>query len=121
MKITTIIGTRPEAIKLAPVILAMKADIRFNCRVCVTAQHREMFDQVLEVFDIKPDKDLNLMQPDQTLAAFTSRALKALDQWFREEKPDLVLVQGDTTTVFCAALTPPTVQSLSALSSVAGG
>lgn len=103
-KIAVIFGTRPEAIKLAPVILALQADFRFECRVCVTAQHREMLDQVLEVFKIVPDHDLNLMQPDQTLADLTARAIKAIDGWLSAEKPDLVLVQGDTTTVFCAAL-----------------
>jgi UDP-N-acetylglucosamine 2-epimerase (non-hydrolysing) len=104
MKISVIFGTRPEAIKLAPVILALKADGHFECRVCVTAQHREMLDQVLEVFEIAPDYDLNLMKSDQTLADLTARAIKAIDGWLKKEKPDLVLVQGDTTTVFCAAL-----------------
>jgi UDP-N-acetylglucosamine 2-epimerase (non-hydrolysing) len=103
-KISFIFGTRPEAIKLAPVILALKADGHFDCRVCVTAQHREMLDQVLEVFDIRPDVDLNLMQPNQTLAGLTAKAITAIDGYLTEEKPDMVIVQGDTTTVFCAAL-----------------
>jgi UDP-N-acetylglucosamine 2-epimerase (non-hydrolysing) len=103
-KISVIFGTRPEAIKLAPVILALKADKHFDCRVCVTAQHREMLDQVLEVFDIKPDVDLNLMQPNQTLAGLTAKAITAIDGYLAEEKPDMVIIQGDTTTVFCAAL-----------------
>lgn len=103
-KIVVIFGTRPEAIKLAPVILALKADPRFNCRVCVTAQHREMLDQVLRVFGIVPDVDLNLMLPNQTLAGLTVRAIEALNYYLAEEKPDMVMVQGDTTTVFCAAL-----------------
>lgn len=103
-KIAVVFGTRPEAIKLAPVILALKADPRFECRVCVTAQHREMLDQVLQTFGIIPDVDLNLMQPNQNLAGLTARTIEALDLYFTTEKHDLVMVQGDTTTVFCAAL-----------------
>jgi len=103
-KISVIFGTRPEAIKLAPVILALKADPQFDCRVCVTAQHREMLDQVLQAFEIVPDVDLNLMQPNQTLAGLTARAIESLDRYLSEEQPDMVMVQGDTTTVFCAAL-----------------
>ena len=103
-KISVVFGTRPEAIKLAPVILALKADPQFDCRVCVTAQHREMLDQVLQTFEIVPDVDLNLMQPNQTLAGLTARAIESLDLYFSAEKPDMVMVQGDTTTVFCAAL-----------------
>ncbi len=103
-KIAVVFGTRPEAIKLAPVILALKADQRFDCRVCITAQHREMLDQVLRVFQITPDHDLNLMQPDQTLADLTARAIKGVDGYLKTEKPDMLLVQGDTTTVFSAAL-----------------
>jgi len=104
VKISVIFGTRPEAIKLAPVILALKGEPVVECRVCVTAQHREMLDQVLEVFEIKPDVDLDLMQRDQTLAELTARTIEAVDQYLATEKPDLVLVQGDTTTVFCATL-----------------
>lgn len=104
MKVSVIFGTRPEAIKLAPVILALRRDPGFECRICVTAQHRELLDQVLEVFEIKPDVDLNLMRPNQTLGGFTSRAIEAIDGYLAKEKPQLVLVQGDTTTVFCAAL-----------------
>lgn len=103
-KISVVFGTRPEAIKLAPVILALKADPQFDCRICVTAQHREMLDQVLQTFEIVPDVDLNLMQPNQTLAGLTARAIESLDLYFSAEKPDMVMVQGDTTTVFCAAL-----------------
>lgn len=102
--ISVILGTRPEAIKLAPVILALRADPRFRCRVCVTAQHRQMLDQALTLFGITPDVDLNLMRRNQTLAGFTSRAIKALEGYLANEKPDLVLVQGDTTTVFAASL-----------------
>jgi len=104
MKLTFIFGTRPEAIKLAPVILALKAHPQFECHVCVTAQHREMLDQVLDVFEIKPDVDLNLMQPNQTLAGLTAKAITAIDAYLTDYKPDMVIVQGDTTTVFCAAL-----------------
>lgn len=86
-KICVIFGTRPEAIKLAPVILALKQHPMFNCRVCVTAQHREMLDQVLEVFDILPDTDMNLMKPNQTLAELTSRAIESLDKYMVNEKP----------------------------------
>ncbi len=103
-KVSIIFGTRPEAIKLAPVILAMRRDAEFECRVCVTAQHRELLDQVLEAFQIEPDVDLDLMQPNQTLGGLTSRAIEALDAYLANEKPQLVLVQGDTTTVFCATL-----------------
>jgi len=104
MKISVIFGTRPEAIKLAPVILALRSDPRFECRVCITAQHREMLDQVLDVFQIIPDTDLNLMRPNQTLSSLTASAVTALDEYLAAEKPDLVLVQGDTTTVFVASL-----------------
>jgi UDP-N-acetylglucosamine 2-epimerase (non-hydrolysing) len=103
-KISVIFGTRPEAIKLAPVILALKEHPDFECHVCVTAQHRQMLDQVLEVFEISPDVDLDLMKPNQTLAGLTSRAVSGIDQYLAEYKPDMILVQGDTTTVFSAAL-----------------
>lgn len=103
-KVSVIFGTRPEAIKLAPVVLALKRDPFFKCRVCVTAQHREMLDSVLDVFRIVPDADLNLMQHNQSLAGLTGRAIQALDEYLAKEDPDLVLVQGDTTTVFCATL-----------------
>ena len=100
-----VFGTRPEAIKMAPVIRKLQGRSHaFETQVCVTAQHREMLDQVLEVFSIRPDFDLNLMAPRQTLAGFASRALTAMDLLFRRQKPDLVLVQGDTTTTFIAAL-----------------
>ncbi len=102
--IAVIFGTRPEAVKLAPVILALRQQPAAECRVCVTAQHRNMLDQVLEVFGIKPDTDLNLMQPNQTLGAFTGRAVTALDRYLADTQPHLAIVQGDTTTVFCAAL-----------------
>jgi len=104
IKTALIFGTRPEAIKLCPLVMAMREDPDFEPRVCVTAQHRSMLDQVLDVFDVSPDADLDLMIPDQTLAGLTSRAVAAIDSYLEIEKPDLVIVQGDTTTVLCAAL-----------------
>jgi len=104
MKITVILGTRPEAIKLAPVILALRRDPAVECRVCVTGQHRQMLEQALDVFGIAPDTDLGVMRPNQTLAQLTVRAIEALEGHFSQDQPDLVLVQGDTTTAFCAAL-----------------
>ena len=103
-KISVIFGTRPEAIKLAPVILELKKRRDIACHVCVTAQHRQMLDQVMDIFDIVPDEDLNLMRPNQSLSGLTSRALEAIDGYLTTEKPDAVIVQGDTTTVFSAAL-----------------
>jgi UDP-N-acetylglucosamine 2-epimerase (non-hydrolysing) len=103
-KIALIFGTRPEAIKLAPVILALKEDARFTVEVCVTAQHRSMLDQVLEIFSITPDADLNIMKPNQSLAEITSNAITSIDGYLKSSKPDIVLVQGDTTTVLAAAL-----------------
>lgn len=103
-KIAVIFGTRPEAIKLCPVVLALKASPAFDCRVCVTGQHREMLQQVLDVFGVAPDNDLELMQPNQTLGGLTSRAIAALDEYLGEERPDIVVVQGDTTTVLAGAL-----------------
>lgn len=103
-KISVIFGTRPEAIKLAPVVLELKGRSDVACRVCVTAQHRQMLDQVLDVFGIVPDVDLDLMRPNQSLGGLTARAIEALDHYLAEDRPDVVLVQGDTTTVFCAAL-----------------
>ncbi len=103
-KISIIFGTRPEAIKLAPVILELKKYCELEINICVTAQHREMLDQVLEVFNIKPDVDLNIMKANQSLSELTHRAIKLLDEYFLEHKPDIILVQGDTTTVFAASL-----------------
>jgi UDP-N-acetylglucosamine 2-epimerase (non-hydrolysing) len=103
MKILSIFGTRPEAIKLAPVLAALNKR-KVTSRVCVTAQHRQMLDQVLALFSIRPDYDLAIMQPDQSLAELTARALTKLDEVLRAEQPDWVLVQGDTTTVMVAAL-----------------
>lgn len=99
-------GTRPEAIKLVPLVLEFqRRPSEFNSIVCVTGQHREMLDQVLDLFDIKANHDLNLMAPNQTLGLITSRAVAGLDQVFDETKPDIAIVQGDTTTAFCGALT----------------
>ena len=104
-KILLIFGTRPEAIKLCPVIRGLREHPhKFDVKVCVTAQHRGMLDQVLEAFDIKPDHDLDLMLPGQTLFQSTSRILAALEPVLSAERPDMVLVQGDTTTTLCGAL-----------------
>lgn len=103
-RVSLVFGTRPEAIKMAPVILALRNDPDLEPHVCVTAQHREMLDQVLEVFGIVPDADLDLMRPNQTLAGLTARAVDGVDGYLYLAQPDLVLVQGDTTTVFSAAL-----------------
>lgn len=103
-KIAVIFGTRPEAIKLCPVVLKFLGSPEFDCKVCVTGQHREMLQQVLDVFGVRPDKDLALMRPNQTLGGLTSRAIAALDGYLAEEKPDIVMVQGDTTTVLSGAL-----------------
>ena len=104
MKILSIFGTRPEAIKMAPVVRALAAAEGIESRVCVTAQHREMLDQVLGLFEIKPDVDLDLMRPNQTLAGLTASVFTHLDPVLEDIKPDWVLVQGDTTTVMAAAL-----------------
>jgi UDP-N-acetylglucosamine 2-epimerase (non-hydrolysing) len=103
-KVAIIFGTRPEAIKLAPVILAFQRQADFRAVVCTTAQQRQMPEQVLQFFGIKPDYDLDLMQEDQTLAQFSSRAIFALDAFLRDVDPDMVLAQGDTTTLLCASL-----------------
>ncbi len=104
MKILFVFGTRPEAIKLAPVIRCLREDPRFDARVAVTAQHRTMLDQVLAAFTIQPDHDLNVMQAGQTLAESASRILAALEPVLEAERPDCVVVQGDTTSTFCGAL-----------------
>jgi UDP-N-acetylglucosamine 2-epimerase (non-hydrolysing) len=104
-KILLIFGTRPEAIKLCPVIRSLREHPdRFDVKVCVTAQHREMLDQVLEAFGVQPDHDLDLMLPGQTLFQSTSRILAGLEKVLESERPALVIVQGDTTTTFCGAL-----------------
>ena len=104
-KVLLIFGTRPEAIKLCPVIRVLREHpSRFHVRVCVTAQHREMLDQVLEAFQVQPDYDLDLMTPGQTLFSSTSRILAGLEPVMKTESPDLVIVQGDTTTTLCGSL-----------------
>ncbi len=104
VKVLTVFGTRPEAIKMAPLVHALAADERFESRCCVTAQHREMLDQVLELFKITPDYDLNLMKAGQTLPEITSRILLEFTPVLQEFKPDVVLVHGDTATTFAASL-----------------
>lgn len=103
-KILCVVGTRPEAIKMAPVILALKNEAWASVRVLATAQHRHMLDQVLSFFKIEPDIDLNIMRPNQALTTLTARLLLDLDDVLHAEKPDVVLVQGDTTTVMTVAL-----------------
>lgn len=103
-KIITIFGTRPEAIKMAPLVKELEKREGIQSMVCVTAQHREMLDQVLEFFEITPDFDLNIMQSKQTLTGITNRVLEGLEEVFKNEKPDMILVHGDTTTTFSGAL-----------------
>ena len=105
IKVMSIFGTRPEAIKMAPLVLELKKrPEQFEAIVTVTAQHREMLDQVLKIFNITPDYDLNIMKERQTLAQITTRALEGLDKVMQETKPDIVLVHGDTTTTFASSL-----------------
>lgn len=104
MKIISVFGTRPEAIKMAPLVKILEDCPDIESQVLVTAQHREMLDQVLHLFDIRPDYDLNIMRHGQTLAGITTSALEGICHILHEEKPDLVLVHGDTTTTFVAAL-----------------
>lgn len=103
-KIITIFGTRPEAIKMAPLVKELEKREGIESKVCVTAQHREMLDQVLELFDITPDFDLNIMKSKQTLTGITNKVLEGLEEVFTKEKPDMILVHGDTTTTFSGAL-----------------
>ena len=103
-KVITIFGTRPEAIKMAPLVKELERREQIESKVCVTAQHREMLDQVLELFDIKPDFDLNIMETKQTLTGITNKVLEGLEEVFKEEKPDMILVHGDTTTTFAGSL-----------------
>jgi UDP-N-acetylglucosamine 2-epimerase (non-hydrolysing) len=104
-KIAVIFGTRPDTIKMAPIIQEIKKNSKhFELLTIATAQHRQMLDQVLQVFEIKPDYDLNIMKPKQTLASITKNTIEELDNVFSKEKPDMVLVQGDTTTTFVGSL-----------------
>ncbi len=105
IKVLTVFGTRPEAIKMAPVVKALKEEKnKIDSKVCVTAQHREMLDQVLHTFSISPDYDLNIMETNQTLSSITTKVLKGLEKILLKEKPDIVLVHGDTTTAMATAL-----------------
>jgi len=104
IKVMTVFGTRPEAIKMAPLIKELESCKEIQSIVAVTAQHRQMLDQVLEIFDITPDYDLNIMQAGQTLSDITTRALNGLDKVIKEAKPDIILVHGDTSTTFAGAL-----------------
>lgn len=103
-KIMTVFGTRPEAIKMAPLVKALEYDAELEPMIVVTAQHREMLDSVLHTFNIKPHYDLNIMKEDQTLSDITSRAMTKLEDVIKKERPDMVLVHGDTTTTFSGAL-----------------
>jgi UDP-N-acetylglucosamine 2-epimerase (non-hydrolysing) len=104
IKVMTIFGTRPEAIKMAPLIKRLQKCTNIEPSVCVTGQHREMLDQVLALFNIKPDYDLNIMKEKQTLTGITNRTLIGLESIFKNTKPDIILVHGDTTTTFAASL-----------------
>lgn len=104
IKVMCVFGTRPEAIKMAPLVKELKRREKIDCTLCVTAQHREMLDQVLHAFDLIPDHDLNIMKQGQSLADVTTRALLGLQEVMRQERVDIVLVHGDTTTTFAGAL-----------------
>lgn len=104
MKVLSIFGTRPETVKMAPIVRALEEDPRFQSKICVTAQHRQMMDQFLQVFGLEPDHDLNIMAPQQDLFDITSKALLGLREILILENPDLVLVQGDTTTTLAGAM-----------------
>ena len=104
LKTLCVFGTRPEAIKIAPLALALAADERFDAQVCVTGQHREMLDQVLDLFGLKPDYDLNIMKPGQDLSDVTTAILQGMKAVFSEFRPDIVLVHGDTATTFATTL-----------------
>ncbi|WP_094549094.1 non-hydrolyzing UDP-N-acetylglucosamine 2-epimerase [Petroclostridium xylanilyticum] len=104
IKVMTIFGTRPEAIKMAPLVKELERCQQIRSIVCVTAQHREMLDQVLDIFEIQPDYDLDIMQQRQSLIGITTRALEGLDEVIRKVQPDIVLVHGDTTTTFAGSL-----------------
>ena len=104
MRILSIFGTRPEAVKMAPIVKEIERTPGLESLVCVTAQHRQMLDQVLRLFEIEADVDLNLMQPGQMLSGLTARVFSHLDPVLEDLKPDWVLVQGDTTTVMAASI-----------------
>lgn len=104
IKVMTVFGTRPEAIKMAPLVKVLEAREEIESIVCITAQHRQMLDQVMNIFDIKADYDLDIMQSGQTLSDITARVMKGIEETIKEAKPDIVLVHGDTTTTFAGAL-----------------
>lgn len=104
MKVLTVFGTRPEAIKMAPLVKLLEQQVDMQSVVCVTAQHRQMLDQVMDLFEIKPDHDLNIMKPGQTLAGITTEILNRIEAVLVDDKPDLILVHGDTSTTFATAL-----------------
>ena len=104
IRVLTVFGTRPEAIKMAPVVHALAADPDFEGRVCVTGQHRDMLDQALALFEISPDADLSVMQPGQHLSDLTARILSGMRPVLAQERPDVVLVHGDTTTTLATTL-----------------
>lgn len=104
MKVLTVFGTRPEAIKMAPLVKLLEQQADIQSVVCVTAQHRQMLDQVMDLFEITPDHDLNIMKPGQTLAGITTEILNRIEKVLAEDKPDLVLVHGDTSTTFATSL-----------------
>lgn len=104
MKIMSVFGTRPEAIKMAPLVKELEKRPNIKSIVCLTAQHRDMLDQVIEIFKIKPDYDLNIMKPNQTLSGITTEVITGIDDVIKKERPDVILVHGDTTTAMAAAL-----------------
>ncbi|MBQ2270519.1 MAG: UDP-N-acetylglucosamine 2-epimerase (non-hydrolyzing), partial [Firmicutes bacterium] len=104
MKIMTVFGTRPEAIKMAPLVKKLNEDPEIESVLCVTAQHRQMLDQVMDLFELTPDYDLNIMKPNQTISMITANVLTGLEPVLQKEKPDMVLVHGDTSTTFVTAL-----------------
>ena len=104
MRVMSVVGTRPEAIKMAPVIKALQAHPNMDSVLCLTAQHREMLDQVLRIFALKADFDLDLMQPSQSLNELSSRIFQSIDELLASAKPDVVLVHGDTTTAFVTSV-----------------
>ena len=104
MKVLTIFGTRPEAIKMCPLIIQLKKTDQIECVVCLTGQHREMLRQVMDIFEVREDYNLDIMRREQTLSSITVDILNGLEAVLDQEKPDLILVHGDTTTSFSAAL-----------------
>jgi UDP-N-acetylglucosamine 2-epimerase (non-hydrolysing) len=104
IKVFTVFGTRPDAVKMAPLVKELKSRKEISCRVCITAQHRQMLDIILDCFSIVPDYDLNIMQPNQTLSYITASVMNKIGDVLKIEKPDIVLVHGDTSTAFAAAL-----------------